>query len=148
MLLDKSRKTYRYLIRSYFRTSQDYNHIHLEIIFHIYIYHINQSRLIYRPVCPLQTPDPSGRGAVKTGPGDLQAPSPRTRTFKSHPPPNTRLSCSCHKTPGKDAHCPRRQRERGSGAERKGMLKAQQLKALHGPHSSHLSGAAEQKVIL
>lgn len=103
-------------IWGYFWTFLDYNHIHIGMIFHIYN-HINQSRLIYRPVCPLQTPDPSGRGAVKTGPGDLQAPSPCTRAFKSHPPPNTRLSCSGHKTPGKDAHCPRRQRDRKRSRE-------------------------------
>lgn len=145
MYMDKSRKTYRYLIRGYFRTFLDYNHIRIGMIFHIYN-HINQSRLIYRPVCPLQMPDPLGRRAVKTGPGDLQAPSPRTRAFKSHPPP----------TPGCPAHVIKHQvkmltapdgRERGRGAERKGMLKAQRLKGLHGPHSSHLSGADEQKVI-
>jgi len=75
------------------------------------------------------------------------------RAIKSHPPPKTWVFCSCHKTPGKDAHCDRQQTNQaergrgGGGTETKGMLKAQQLKALHGPYSSHLSGAAKQKVI-
>ncbi|KAK9962100.1 hypothetical protein ABG768_007481 [Culter alburnus] len=60
-------------------------------------------------------PDPLGRRAVKTGPGDLQAPSPRTRAFKSHPPPTP--GCPAHVIKhqfAEDWGCSSTRREQGS----------------------------------
>ncbi|CAM4552808.1 unnamed protein product [Leuciscus chuanchicus] len=56
--------------------------------------HINEQTQTHTVTHVTETSESSGRGAVQTGPGDLQALSPRTRAIKSHPPPQP--GCPAH----------------------------------------------------